>query len=123
MDTLGVKIEAIELSSVPPPPHAAKAKEAAGIAKIVGDFSSTVPCDAGTVSGAASEFVGPSRAKHSGCVITLPPTIQDQFQILNRPWFTPLYATQTSFYTAYATLYLLNLFLTAYNNFLLRWVG
>jgi hypothetical protein len=73
MGTLGVKIEAIELSSVPPPPHAAKAKEAAGIAKIAGDFSPTVPCGAATVSGAVSDFVGLSRTKPSGCVITLPP--------------------------------------------------
>ena len=91
---LGVKTEAIELPSAPPPPHAATTNEAAGIAKIAGDLSPTVLFDAASVSGVVSDFVGPSRAKHSGCVITLPPTKQNEFQVLDRQWFTSLSATQ-----------------------------
>jgi hypothetical protein len=121
--TVGAKTEVIELPSAPPPPHAATTKEAAGIAKIAGDFSPKVLCDAANVSGADSVFVGPSRAKPSGCVITLPPNHARSISSFGLTVVYIAVCNKHVIFNADATLKLVNLFLTAYNNFLLRWVG
>ena len=120
---LGVKTEAIELPSAPPPPHAATTNEAPGIAKIASDFSPTVPCGAETLSAAVSDFVGPSRGKHSGCIIKLPPNHARSISSFGLTVVHIAACNKHVIFNADATLKLVNLFLTAYNNFLLRWVG